>query len=592
MRKLSILLIIAICASSCLRDFEDTSFVPEELVMSWSETSKTVTKDATSFEVTLHSNLPWMIKPSVSWLSVTPDRGTGDAVLTVKVAKNRTVEDRSGYLRAIVTADQYSDFPVTQGKNDSSGGSITYFVKADGDPEASGLSWTNATTMANAFDQAGDGDVILVAAGLYSPQVFLEGTDETNPCDKTFQIHSNFTLQGGFPANADDATFDPVADYDPSVNVTTLSGTLDGGKNAYHVVVVSAAKVEGHKAVLKGFTITGGVTSDEKEVFFTAGGNTFYRGYGAGINVGASVIDIQDCVITGNLANLNAAGAYFYVNSQVSMTDCRVVSNETKGNAGGVWNCGGTLYMNRCSIADNIAAGQAAGFYSINSDGAPSVSRVYNCTISGNDNTATAGRSGGGAYIREWSDAVFVNCTFYGNKSGYGGGIQGYGANGKESTLTMINCTITGNSASLLGGGVSLWNNYNTTNIYNCIISGNQCTAGADIGYGSNIGTNVPNLFYYTTVVDKSLYSATGSAVTGWTFDPATMLSEFGMWGGKTQTCTLVDGATNPACSQGMTKDELVATGAALAPAVEASVFDTDQRGVTRNQNTIGSTTL
>ncbi|MBO4434301.1 MAG: BACON domain-containing protein, partial [Bacteroidales bacterium] len=187
MRKLSILLIIAICASSCLRDFEDTSFVPEELVMSWSETSKTVTKDATSFEVTLHSNLPWMIKPSVSWLSVTPDRGTGDAVLTVKVAKNRTVEDRSGYLRAIVTADQYSDFPVTQGKNDSSGGSITYFVKADGDPEASGLSWTNATSLTNAFDMAGDGDVILVAAGLYSPQTFLEGTDETDPSDKTFQ---------------------------------------------------------------------------------------------------------------------------------------------------------------------------------------------------------------------------------------------------------------------------------------------------------------------------------------------------------------------------------------------------------------------
>ena len=373
MRKLSILLIVAICAGSCLRDFEDTSFVPEKLDMSWSEPSMTVTKDATSFEVTLHSNLPWMIKPSVSWLSVSPDRGTADAVITVKVAKNRTVEDRSGYLRAIVTADQFSDFPITQGKNDSSGGSVTYYVKADGNPEASGLSWTNATTLTNAFDLAGDGDAIYVAAGLYSPQAFLEGTDETDQADRTFQIHSNFTLQGGFPANADDATFDPVAHYDPSVNVTTLSGTLDGGKNAYHVVVVSAAKVEGQKAVLKGFTITGGSTSDEKEVFFTAGGNTFYRGYGAGINVGASVLDIEDCVITGNVANLNAAGAYFYVNSQVSMTDCRVVSNETKGNAGGVWNCGGTLYMNRCSISDNIAAGQCAGFYSINSEGAPAL---------------------------------------------------------------------------------------------------------------------------------------------------------------------------------------------------------------------------
>ena len=351
MRKTWILFALSLCLSSCLKPFEDTSFIPEAAVMSWSAESRSVSKDATSFELTLYSNLPWMIRPSVTWISVTPDRGTGDAVLTVKVAKNRTVEDRSGYLRAIVTADQYSDFHITQGKNDSSGESISYYVKTDGDPQASGLSWTNATSLKNAFELAGDGDVILVAAGTYTPQAFLEGADESDPSDKTFQIHSNFTLQGGFPANADDATFDQVADYDPSVNKTTLSGTLDGGKNAYHVVSVSAVKMEGKKALLKGFTITGGSTSDEKEYFITSGGSTFYRGYGAGINVGASAIDIEDCIITGNVANLNAAGAYFYVHSEVSMTDCRVISNETRGNAGGVWNCGGTLYMNRCSIS-------------------------------------------------------------------------------------------------------------------------------------------------------------------------------------------------------------------------------------------------
>ena len=70
------------------------------------------------------------------------------------------------------------------------------------------------------------------------------------------------------------------------------------------------------------------------------------------------------------------------------------------------------------------------------------------------------------------------------------------------------------------------------------------------------------------------------------------MLSPFGLWGGKTQCCTLVEGASNPACSKGMTKEELISTGAALSPAVEASVFDSDQRGVARVSNTIGSITL
>ncbi len=590
MRKLCILSVAVLSLTACLKDFEDTSFIPEKAVMSWSEASKTVTKDAITFEVTLHSNLPWRITPSVSWLSVSPERGLGDEVLTVKVAKNRTVEVRSGYLRAVVTADQYCDFPITQ-ESAEGGDSNTYYVKVDGDPTASGLSWANATTLAAAIDQAADGDAILVAAGTYSPTVFLENSDETDPANKTFQIHSNFTLQGGFPAGADDASFDAANDYDPSSNVTVLSGTLAEGGNAYHVVTVTAAKVDGKKALLKGLTVTGGQTSAEDESYLV-GGISYSKGYGGGIVTGPSVVEIADCIITGNVAGLHAAGLYLKAKGEITITDSRIIANETKTNAGGLWNCGATLYMNRCSVSNNISAAQAAGFYSINSEGAPSISRIYNCTFSGNDcTTVNSGRSGGGAYIREWSDAVFVNCTFFGNKAGNGGGIQGYGGNGKLSKLTLISCTFTGNSATLLGGGISLWNNYNTTNIYNCIVSGNQSGAGADIGYGSSISTT-PNLFYYTTIVGNALYASTGTAVSGWAFDPATMLSAPGLWGGKTETCTLVEGTTNPACSEGMSKDDLISTGAALAPAVEAAVFDTDQRGVERTHNTIGSTTF
>ena len=591
MRKIIFICLAVACLSSCLKDFEDTSFTPQPAVITWSEPSHSVANDASTFEITLHSNLPWRISTNASWVSVSPERGLGDEVLTVKVAKNRTVEERSGYIRATVTADQFSDFLISQ-TGAEGGDSSIYYVKVDGDPAASGLSWTNATTLANAIDQAADGDIIYVAAGVYSPEAFIEGSEGTDVSDKTFQIHSNFVLQGGFPAKADDASFDPAADYDPSVNATTLSGTLADGKSAYHVVAVTAAKVEGKKAVLKGFTITGGLNSTEKESYVTAGGSMYSRGYGAGITVGPSVLEIADCVITGNTAGLHAAGAYFNAKSQVYMTDCRVVSNESKSNAGGIWNCGGTLYMNRCSVSDNISAQQAAGYYSINSEGTPSVSRIYNSTFSGNDcTTVTAGRSGGGAYIREWSDAVFVNCTFYGNKAGNGGGIQGYGANGKNSTLIMISCTITGNSATLIGGGVSLWNNYNTTHLYNCIVSGNQSSAEPDLGYGSSISTT-PNLFYDTCIIDKTLYSSTGTVVGGWSFDPATMLSAFGLWGGNTETCTLIEGEKNPACSQGMTKADLAALGASVTPAVDNAVFDTDQRGVAREKNTIGAITL
>lgn len=574
--------------TGCLSEYEDTSFVPEKAVISWSEASKSVTKDACTFDLTLHSNLPWRIVPSVSWLSVTPDRGLGDAQLTVKVAKNRTVEERSGKLRVIVTEDQFSEFTITQGSAEG-GSSNTYYVRTNGDPSASGLSWENATTLESAIDQAADGDSILVAAGIYSPEAFLENSDETDSSNKTFQIHSNFTLQGGFPADADDASFDVAADYDPSVNATTLSGTLESGASAYHVVTVTAARVDGKQVVLKGFTITGGLSSEEDESYMV-GGVSYNKGNGAGIITGAGVTRIEDCTITGNVAGRHAAGAYLCPKGEIYMTGCRIVSNETKMNAGGIWNSGATLYMDKCSVSNNISAAQAAGLYSINSEGATSVNRIYNCTFSGNDcTTVNTGRSGGGAYIREFSDAVFVNCTFYGNKAANGGGIMGYGGNGKNSKLTLISCTFTGNSATACGGGVTIWNNYNTLNIYNCIVSGNQGPAGSE-----NLGYNgtATNLYYYTTIVGSSLYDAGGNAAGGWSFDAATMLSAFGLWGGKTETCTLVESAANPACSQGMNKDDLTSLGGSFTPGVDTSVFDTDQRGVAREKNTIGSITL
>lgn len=596
MRKTGTLILAALLLSACLKEYQDTSFVPQKAVMSWSEPSKTVSNDAATFEVTIHSNLPWRAYSTVSWMSVSPRRGEGDAVITVKVAKNRTVEVRTGEIRAVVTEDQFCTFKVEQ-ESSEGGEAAIYYVRTDGSAEASGLSWANATTLANAIDQCADGDAIYVAAGTYSPTVFLEGSDETDECNKTFQIHSNFKIQGGFPANADDGSFDAAADYDPSSNVTVLSGDIDESHKAYHVVTVTSAKVEGRKAVIKGFTITGGKSfkapKEEDEVNFDVGGISYNTAYGGGLVTGTSIVDVEDCIITGNVAGNHAAGVYLKPDGIVSMENCRIISNESNLNAGGIWNCGATLYMNHCTVADNIAAQQAAGFYSINSESRPSVSRIYNTTFSGNDNTMfNAGRSGGGAYIRELSDAVFVNCTFYGNKAGNGGAIQGYGANGKNSTLTMIACTITGNSATLLGGGVSLWNNYNTTNIYNCIISGNVCDAGKDIGIGSAIGTNTPNITYDTSIVGDKLYATTGDAISGWTFDAATMLSEFGFWGGKTQTLTLVESEANPACSQGMSKEAMAALGAGFIPAVEASVFNTDQRGVERTKYTIGSTTL
>lgn len=590
MKRIITILSAALVLAGCLKEYEDTSFVPEVAVMSWGAISQEpMIADAASFDVSLSSNLPWRITECPSWASVTPKSGLGDGKVTVSVQRNRTIEMRRGVIRASVTKDQYCELEIFQ-DGSASGGSMTYYVKPEGAGEKTGLSWANAITLSGAIDLVADGDTILVAAGTYKPELFLTGSDNTDEGNKTFEIHSNFALLGGFPANADDGST-TMDDRDPSVNVTILSGAMDAA-TSYHVVAVTASRIDGKRATISGFTITGGnAAASDAEVQNTIGGISYSNVHGGGLIIGPAEVYISDCIITANESRTHAGGVFLKQNGLIRMENVRITNNRSDLNAGGIWNCGATLYMNNCTIADNISLQQAAGLYSIDSGGCASVSRIYNSTFSGNDcTTVNASRSGGGAYIREYSDCAFVGCTFSGNKAGNGGAVQGYGANGKTSKLTLISCTIVGNHADLLGGGVSYWNTFNTTNIYNCIISGNTATNGPDLGIGSNVTTE-PNLSYTATIIGSTLYSATGVTSGSWNFNAASMLGAFGLNGGVTMTYPLIDSQDNPACDQGMTASALAGVGSSLNPAVAPAVFDKDQRGKDRTSNYIGSCT-
>lgn len=194
---------------------------------------------------------------------------------------------------------------------------------------------------------------------------------------------------------------------------------------------------------------------------------------------------------------------------------------------------------------------------------------LTNCTVSGN----TAGGDGGG--ICNEYGMTLTNCTVSGNTSnGSGGGIYNY-----YSTLNMTNCTVSGNTAGGNGGGI--YSQYGTLTLIRNIVSGNSAAIGSEIyREGGSISANAHNVFGNSGLTTaEAFYDFTPGAtdVTCTSDAPLigihrstaldSILSPLADNGGPTQTHALVAGG--PAID----RDQVSLAGSYPA---------TDQRGVVR----------
>lgn len=150
------LLLTAACAAlGACQDFsDDTAFTPETPELSFVETSITAEKATKDYELSIKSNLPWRIECDKDWVSFDPSYGQGDATITVTVAANRTLDERTATISAYVIKGENVTLPVTQAAASASDLATHYYVKTDGSADKDGLTWETATTLANAIDQA------------------------------------------------------------------------------------------------------------------------------------------------------------------------------------------------------------------------------------------------------------------------------------------------------------------------------------------------------------------------------------------------------------------------------------------------------
>ncbi len=277
-------------------------------------------------------------------------------------------------------------------------------------------------------------------------------------------LTGTITLTGG-----EMAIQDPVSIVGPGASVLTISG------NKASRIFNSSGAPAGTAINISGLTLSNGNAAN-----------------GGAMQLGDESLTLNQCVITGNSATIH----------------------------GGALNASGasTVTANGCTFAGNSATYSAGVILAINS----AVRTIWqSCTISGN----TAQTGGGGLYVG--GDLLVEHCTIADNKSTniISGGGAGIRASGTFSSFIIRNSTISGNSSSTTGGGISLVYFSGLLSIQNSTITNNTAdNSGGGIHLKSGTGGSVslestivsgnvspsePDINFFNTVTMKN--SAVGS---------------------------------------------------------------------------------
>jgi hypothetical protein len=302
-------------------------------------------------------------------------------------------------------------------------------------------------------------------------------------------------------------------------------------------------------------------------VFNTTGTNVTISGltiangsgalYGAGISAGGSpgsIVAINNCVVTNNSTTLDGGG----------------ICN----------NAGVTMTVSNCTISGNSAAsGLGGGIY--NSD---STLTVVNSTLRGNSASL-----GGGIFNDAVSGPAALTVaasTLNNNSANYGGGIYNHGPSADGATLTIVNSTLSGNSADGCINNDGAWGGLAVLTINASTFSGNsgiviyndgRFGGSATLEIGDtilNAGAAGGSIYYFSGTITSDGYNLSSDdgggflTATGDQINTAPMLGPLQNNGGPTWTCALLPGS--PAIDQGKTN------------AVPGLACTTDQRGFPR----------
>jgi len=176
-----------------------------------------------------------------------------------------------------------------------------------------------------------------------------------------------------------------------------------------------------------------------------AAGPSSYDQSGGALLSSNSSLRLSNCIFRNNEADSHG-GAIRCNNSDILITDCEFIDNSAFDGGGGAVDCsyGSSPMFRNCSFENNIASW--GGALSCRADSSPIVT---GCRFK--NNIASGDLGFGGAVFSDFqATPVFTNSTFYGNHALYGGALASF----QDAETNLENCTITGNSADISGGGL------------------------------------------------------------------------------------------------------------------------------------------
>jgi len=339
------------------------------------------------------------------------------------------------------------------------------YVDDDAPAPGDGTSWATAYR----FLQDALADVavgrepveIRIAQGLYRPDQSAGRPDGTRDRDATFCLAHQLTLRGGYagvgtsdPNAWEPETYETVLSGDLAGNDVELASPLDAGDapsrldNSYNVISgdEDGVVVGDLTATLEGFFITAGHAFYEKN----AGGPSYRtqsEHVGGGLNLKfwtqtpTLKVTVCRCVFRGNYAEEGGGAIYADRMDDLSLIDCRIVANGSRGSGGGLFAMDGSTELLNCHFERNASDFEGGGIACHGNK-----LRLTSCTLT---NNATS-RLGGGMAIHT-SPTTLVDCVLRDNHvEGNGGAISLSTA----SPLKVVRCRFVSNSAARKGGAI------------------------------------------------------------------------------------------------------------------------------------------